>query len=64
LDKSQEFKDWVGLVSPLVEFINLNSSSTRSTSSNPGEVTVKSLIFENLEELLLQNQSIKDLRFE
>jgi hypothetical protein len=32
--------------SPLVEFINTNSSGTRGASSNPGEVTIKSLIFE------------------
>lgn len=32
--------------SPLVEFINTNSSGTRGASSNSGEVTVKSLIFE------------------
>ena len=32
--------------SPLVEFINTNSSGTRGLSSDPGEVTVKPLIFE------------------
>jgi hypothetical protein len=32
--------------SPLVDFINTNSSGTRGASSDPGEVTVKSLIFE------------------
>ena len=32
--------------SPLVEFINTNSSGTRGLSSDPGEVTIKSLIFE------------------
>lgn len=32
--------------SPLVEFINSNSSGTRGASSNPGEATIKSLIFE------------------
>lgn len=32
--------------SPLVEFINTNSSGTRGASSNPGEATIKSLIFE------------------
>ena len=32
--------------SPLVEFINTNSSGVRGASSDPGEVTIKTLIFE------------------
>jgi hypothetical protein len=32
--------------SPLVEFINTNSSGARGASSDPGEVTIKTLIFE------------------
>ena len=32
--------------SSLIEFINTNSSGTRGANSNPGEATIKSLIFE------------------